>query len=211
MRTDPRRTGAYESFDKFTASIEAFCIIKDGQAVGRVVFRHLSQCTCYAQIWGLEMQKGWARGNGYDRASGAFEAAASRIHLGDNKDRTTDPKWRVHLEAWHKAAKGPEGIRWKQRLEDAGYTVAGGHIAMNYQQAKARKAELEAAQHEASRALSAISGGGPMGLTPDHVKTTPEWQARRVSWDRAWTALRAFNGWYVKTFAAEIKAERRAR
>ena len=32
-----------------------------------------------------------------------------------------------------------------------------------------------------------------MGLTPDSVKASPEWQAAKAAWTEAFSALRAFN------------------
>ncbi|MNO09060.1 hypothetical protein D3C81_2320260 [compost metagenome] len=48
-----------------------------------------------------------------------------------------------------------------------------------------------------------------MGLTPDHVKAMPEWQAAKRAYDVSFAELRAFNGWFNKTFKAEIKKEPR--
>ena len=58
---------------------------------------------------------------------------------------------------------------------------------------EAARTALEAEMYAAGRALNAISGAGPMGLTPDSVKASPEWKAKRASYDRAFAALRAFN------------------
>jgi hypothetical protein len=50
-------------------------------------------------------------------------------------------------------------------------------------------------QDRTSKALRAIPGigGGPMGLTPDSVKNSPEYKAARAAWTKAWNELRAFN------------------
>lgn len=84
---------------------------------------------------------------------------------------------------------------------------------MTYAIAKIAKAQLETSANVASAALSAIPGVGTglMGLTPDSVRATAEWQNARRSYERAWSALRAFNGRFVKTYAEEIRAERDAR
>ncbi len=78
---------------------------------------------------------------------------------------------------------------------------------MTYEEAKVVKADLEAKL--AAIVTPPLAGSGPMGLTPDHVKATPEWKAYRIAHDTAFAALRNFNGWYVKTFKKEIRAERR--
>lgn len=76
---------------------------------------------------------------------------------------------------------------------------------MDYEQAKARKAELEQRHSEASAALPSYGGK----LTPDAVKATPEWQALKRAYDQAFSELRTFNQWYVKKFKREIRKERR--
>lgn len=52
---------------------------------------------------------------------------------------------------------------------------------------------------------------GPMGLTPEHIRTTPEYQAAKRKADQLFAELRAFNGVYVKKFAKEMREERRKR
>lgn len=84
---------------------------------------------------------------------------------------------------------------------------------MDYSKAKERAAQLDAEYDRAGRALKALSGGGPMGLTPAHVRATPEWKAAKGAADAAFAALRAFNAGYTRRFKREIaqdRAERRA-
>lgn len=64
---------------------------------------------------------------------------------------------------------------------------------------------LEAAHKAASDALQAFPRG-PMGLTPDRVKASPEWQAAQRAYQKAHRDLRNFN----VDHAAEIRAIRRA-
>jgi len=52
---------------------------------------------------------------------------------------------------------------------------------------------LECDVARTSKALKAISGGGPMGLTPDNVKTSPEYRAAKRAYDTAFSRLRTFN------------------
>ena len=84
---------------------------------------------------------------------------------------------------------------------------------MNYAEAKQLKAQLEGNLDVASKALRAIPGigSGPMGLTPDAVKNSPEYRAASAAYDVAFAALRNFNGQFVKAFKAEYAAERRER
>lgn len=80
--------------------------------------------------------------------------------------------------------------------------------AMNYATARAEKLHLELASKQANAALIALSSGGPMGMTPDSVKATPQWQSARKASDKAFNDLRAFNGWFLRTFKTEYVAER---
>ncbi len=53
----------------------------------------------------------------------------------------------------------------------------------------------EAAWKRYKAAGKAMNGfpKGPLGLTPDHVKSTPEWQAARQEYQAAFAALRKIN------------------
>jgi hypothetical protein len=82
-----------------------------------------------------------------------------------------------------------------------------------YIAAKAARAILENEVTLASREFQAIPGigSGPMGLTPDAIKASPEYCAAKKRFDLGFAALRHFNQTFVKTYAAEIRAERRAK
>lgn len=80
--------------------------------------------------------------------------------------------------------------------------------AETFEQATARGAILSAKVDRTGAALKALSGGGPMGLTPDAAKT-PEWHAAKRAHNEAFAALRAFNANYVKQFKVELRAARR--
>ena len=77
--------------------------------------------------------------------------------------------------------------------------------------AKQSKTMLENALDVADKALKAFDkyGKNEIGMTPDFVKAMPEWQQAKIEFDKAFTELRNFNGWYVKTFKKEITAERK--
>jgi len=82
---------------------------------------------------------------------------------------------------------------------------------MNFDIAKEYKKQLEKAEKEASDTLNAIDGisSGPMGLTPDSIKSNPEYQKAKQAYELAFNTLRNFNGWYCKQFKKEIREERR--
>lgn len=60
-----------------------------------------------------------------------------------------------------------------------------------------------------------IEPDGPMGLTPDAIKASPDYQNALALYREAFATLRAFNGQYAKRFrreiAADIQASREAR
>lgn len=91
--------------------------------------------------------------------------------------------------------------------------MASNMIAPNFAAFKAAQALLDAELSAATEAIKEIPGhaSGPMGLTPSAVKALPAWQAARARVDRAFAAVRAFNGANVKLYARELRAERDAK
>lgn len=55
------------------------------------------------------------------------------------------------------------------------------------------------------------AGSGPMGLTPDSVRLNPDYRNAKRAFDLAFARLRAFNSSYVKTYAKELRDDRRKR
>lgn len=84
--------------------------------------------------------------------------------------------------------------------------------AMTYTEAKQLRDTLADAVSKASAQLRAIPGhgAGPMGLTPDHIKATPEWQEAKALTDATFKRLQRFNSIFVKQYRREIKADRKA-
>jgi hypothetical protein len=80
---------------------------------------------------------------------------------------------------------------------------------MTYSEARARQKLLESAHKAISASLDAYPKNA-VGLTLDSAKTA-EWRATRAQSAAAFAELRRFNGWLVRRFKAEIRAERRAR
>ena len=87
--------------------------------------------------------------------------------------------------------------------------VLSGGDMNDYAEAKTRAVELEAETERTSKALKTLSGGGPMGLTPEAVKATTEWKDAKRAYDVAFAALRNFNAAFVKRFKREISQDRR--
>jgi hypothetical protein len=80
---------------------------------------------------------------------------------------------------------------------------------MTYAEASTIKRALEEALDNASRRLKAVPGisSGFMGLTPDHVKTTREYQEASAQYEAARIALRRFNAGFLKAFKREYRQE----
>lgn len=84
---------------------------------------------------------------------------------------------------------------------------------MNFQDALVHNATLEW-QHEcAVNDLKAIVGDarGPMGLTPDSIKQTPEWKAAYYRERAAFNAIRDFNAFMTRNFKKEMRDARDAK
>lgn len=80
----------------------------------------------------------------------------------------------------------------------------------DYEIARDHKLALSVIQDDAYAALKACNPNderGPMGLTPDHIKNTPEWQQARAAVDRAGKVLRDYNRQFLKLYKKEWKAE----
>lgn len=79
----------------------------------------------------------------------------------------------------------------------------------DYAEAKAIKEEAWSQSEEFNKPLEAFPKGA-MGLTPDDVKNSPEWQTAKRNFDIAFEEMRRVNAWFNKKFDKEYKAERRA-
>ncbi|HEX7233902.1 MAG TPA: hypothetical protein VF243_01425, partial [Nitrosospira sp.] len=78
-----------------------------------------------------------------------------------------------------------------------------------YQQVKALADAAWERNKQAAAALDKFPKG-PMGLTPDSVKATPEWQTAKKEADQAFAATRAANTFLLKNFPKEVRADRDA-
>lgn len=76
--------------------------------------------------------------------------------------------------------------------------------------AKAEADKLNLAVDETNAILQKFPKS-PNGMTPDDVKASPAFKTASQNFDRAFGALRKFNGTYTKRFADELRHERDAR
>lgn len=74
--------------------------------------------------------------------------------------------------------------------------------------ARAAHEQLTAAHDAASAQMRQYPNDGPMGLTPSHIKSTPEWQRDYAAYQMAMNALRDFNATYTRMYKAELARER---
>lgn len=81
--------------------------------------------------------------------------------------------------------------------------------ALTFEQALAAKCDIERLSRDASDRLRALSGGGPMGLTPDDVRASPEWRAAKADFDEAFSVERAFNQAFLRAFGRQYREMRR--
>lgn len=82
-----------------------------------------------------------------------------------------------------------------------------------WHEARAMRDAWDSEAKAASQALNAIAGvgSGPMGLTPDAIKFSPEYQRARSTYERAAAKLRHLNGWIMRHYRKEARAESVAR
>lgn len=75
------------------------------------------------------------------------------------------------------------------------------------------QAAAYADEANASECLNAIPGigSGPMGLTPDAVRATPEFQTANLRYQKAFSALRAINSVLTSKFKKRYTAHARAK
>lgn len=85
----------------------------------------------------------------------------------------------------------------------------GGEVP-SWEEASALRDQWDADVKAASEALGAMSGGGPMGLTPDAVKFSPAFHDAKRTYDRAADRLRNLNSWIVRTYRKEARAHAQA-
>jgi len=77
-------------------------------------------------------------------------------------------------------------------------------MTANFKSAIVNQATLTQALDEASEALSKYPKG-EMGLTPDHVKATPQWQSDKRAFENAMKTLREFNSVMLRKYKKEYR------
>jgi response regulator of citrate/malate metabolism len=91
---------------------------------------------------------------------------------------------------------------------DSKQFFTGNEINMtDYEKAKQQAVDACAAADIASQALQQFPKG-PMGLTPDSVRRTAEFQSAKSAFDKCFAAERAANTYLLKHFPTEVRADR---
>ena len=80
----------------------------------------------------------------------------------------------------------------------------------DYAEAKAARDVLNARVEQAGKVLEGFPKG-ELGLTPDHIKASPEWRKAKAEFELAFAVLRGFNKTFTKQFKREIRADIDAR
>ncbi len=83
-------------------------------------------------------------------------------------------------------------------------------LSDEYAYAKAKCQMLRAQTASLSEILKSFPRGA-LGLTPDSVKASSDWQAAKKAYDLAFRLERSHNAVFVRRFAREYRAERRAK
>lgn len=81
---------------------------------------------------------------------------------------------------------------------------------MEYADAKKLRETLYANMDAAIQTLQSFPKGA-LGLTPDSVKASAEWQRANAQFQHWFAQVRLFNADFNKAFKKQIQAERRAR
>ena len=79
---------------------------------------------------------------------------------------------------------------------------------MTFEQAQAEQQRMEAEMHIAENRLKTYPRN-EIGLTPDAVRQTEEYQRDRAAFNKLFDSYRTFNAWFVKTFKNELREQRR--
>lgn len=79
---------------------------------------------------------------------------------------------------------------------------------MNYEQAKNHKRDLNILVEEASKKLQKFEEN-ELGLVPNHIRETEEYQNAKEKYEMLFDTLRKFNTWFMKEFKKEYARDRR--
>jgi hypothetical protein len=79
---------------------------------------------------------------------------------------------------------------------------------VTYEEAKTYKKKLEDKNNVDSNRLQKFEKND-IGLVPDHIKNSLEFQTAKIEFDKSFSELKNFNTWFIKTFKKEYTEERK--
>lgn len=120
----------------------------------------------------------------------------------------TDKKLLAYLKA-NKVYRSPEDRVATRADMLATANLVADRKAEDFLVAREQADNLNRTVNETSAKLQEFPRG-PLGLTPDDVKASPEWKSAHSSFNTAFQALRKFNRSYATLFADELRHERNA-
>jgi hypothetical protein len=112
----------YTQHDAAFRKVEAFVIVKGGERVATIAFKHPAsgegRLYAYVHWFGIEMVRGLASGYGYDKRTAACASAANQM-----KGEPATPDSHSDWEAFRSALALNGGHHWDSALRNAGFTV----------------------------------------------------------------------------------------
>jgi hypothetical protein len=106
----------------------------------------------------------------------------------------------------------PKAISLIDTISDIAYkgNIRSRETDMTFEEAKAIQTKLNSEVAAASAALQ-VFPKGRMGLTPDEVKSSPEFRAAMQRYNASFLQFRSINGLLTRKFSNELREERRTR
>jgi hypothetical protein len=115
----------YRQHEAAFSNVSAYVIMAKGERVATIAFKYprdgAGRLYAYVHWFGVEMVRGWAAGDGYDKHSAACADAARKITLG--KGDAPDSEGRTLALAFIKALGYDGAYNWERSLRDAGFEV----------------------------------------------------------------------------------------
>lgn len=90
----------------------------------------------------------------------------------------------------------------------AWHALRDGFEHMTFEAALAEKQALSSTQQVASDVLQQFPSTGPMGMTSDAVKASPEYKAAQMCYRVANDAMRKYNSFFTKAYAKQYRTWR---
>lgn len=131
MTNHPNRNNIYDQHAAAFSQVSAYVIAKDGEGVATIAFKHpravAGRLYAYVHWLGIQVVRGSATGDGYDKCSAACSSAAEvlddllqRIRRGGTYYSAAAA---VEATPFCDALREDGGLRWDSRLRCQGFEV----------------------------------------------------------------------------------------